>query len=59
MAEHGDLLRDHHPPGHPPRHLPLRQKLTGAIGTYNDRCQPFTWTKDADGLIAKITWSKN
>jgi hypothetical protein len=20
---------------------------------------PFTWTKDADGLIAKITWSKN
>jgi hypothetical protein len=26
LAEHGrDLLRHHHPPGHPPRHLPLRQ----------------------------------
>jgi hypothetical protein len=25
------------------------KELTGAIGTYNDRCHPFTWTKDADG----------
>jgi transposase len=37
--------------------------LTGAIGTftgaYNDRCQPFTWTKDADELITKIKPSKN
>jgi transposase len=37
--------------------------LTGAIGrfidTYNDRCQPFTWTKDADELLAKIKPSKN
>jgi transposase len=37
--------------------------LTSAIGVfidaYNDRCQPFNWTKDADGLIAKIKPSKN
>jgi len=37
--------------------------LTGAIGAfidaYNDRCQPFASTKDADELIAKIKPSKN
>src|ERR1700722_11917076 len=37
--------------------------LTNAIGrfidAYNQRCQPFTWTKDADELIAKIRPSKN
>ena len=37
--------------------------LTGAIGAfidaYNDRCRPFTWTKDADILITKIRPSKN
>jgi transposase len=39
------------------------RELTAAIGAfidaYNDRCQPFVWTKDADGLIAKIRPSKN
>ena len=39
------------------------KELTSAIGTfidaYNDRCQPFTWTKNADELIAKIKPSKN
>jgi transposase len=39
------------------------KELTTAIGTfidaYNDRCQPFTWTKDADDLLAKIKPSKN
>ena len=25
------------------------------IDAYNQRCQPFTWTKDADQLIAKAT----
>ena len=39
------------------------KELTAAIGTfidaYNDRCQPFTWTKDADELLAKIKPSKN
>ena len=37
--------------------------LTTAIGAfidaYNDRCEPFTWTKNADELIAKIRPSKN
>ena len=39
------------------------KELTAAIGTcidaYNDRCQPFSWTKDADELLAKIKPSKN
>jgi transposase len=37
--------------------------LTSAIGrfidAYNQRCQPFAWSKDADELIAKIKPSKN
>jgi transposase len=37
--------------------------LTAAIGAfidaYNDRCQPFAWTKNADELLAKIRPSKN
>jgi hypothetical protein len=37
--------------------------LTNAIGrfidAYNQRCQPFMWTKDADELLAKIRPSKN
>ncbi len=37
--------------------------LTAAIGrfidAYNQRCQPFAWSKDADELIAKIRPSKN
>jgi transposase len=37
--------------------------LTNAIGrfidAYNQRCQPFTWTKDADELIARIRPSKD
>jgi transposase len=39
------------------------RELTATIGAfidaYNDRCQPFMWTKDADELIAKIRPSKN
>jgi hypothetical protein len=39
------------------------KELTAAIGAfidaYNDRCQPFTWTKDADELLGKIRPSKN
>jgi hypothetical protein len=34
------------------------KELTAAIGAftcaYHDRCQPFTWTKNADELLAKI-----
>ncbi len=37
--------------------------LTTAIGAfidaYNDRCEPFTWTKDADELLTKIRPSTN
>jgi transposase len=29
------------------------------IDAYNDRCEPFTWTKNADELIAKIRPSRN
>jgi transposase len=39
------------------------EALTTAIGqfidAYNDRCHPFTWTKDADELLAKIKPSNN
>ena len=39
------------------------KELTAAIGrfidAYNDRCQPFAWTMDADELLAKIRPSKN
>src|SRR5215831_12205976 len=39
------------------------KELTAAIGAfidaYNDRCQPFTWTKDANELLGKIRPSKN
>ena len=38
-------------------------ELTARIGqfidAYNDRCTPFTWTKDANELLAKIKPSKN
>jgi hypothetical protein len=27
--------------------------ITGFIDTWNERCQPFVWTKDADTIIAK------
>ena len=37
--------------------------LVTAIETYidawNDRCQPFTWTKDADTILARATPPKN
>ena len=37
--------------------------LAAAIGTYidnwNGRCQPFTWTKDAESILAKATPPKN
>jgi hypothetical protein len=39
------------------------KELTAAIGAfidaYNDRCQPFAWTKDADELLTKVRPSKN
>ena len=52
-----DLLRDHHPAGYPPRHVRLGRELiediTRFIDGWNERCQPFIWTTDADTIIAK------
>ena len=59
VAEHGrDLLRHHHPPSHPPRHLHLRprphRRDRHFIDGWNDRCAPFIWTKTADQILTKI-----
>ena len=39
------------------------KELTAATGAfidaYDDRCQPFAWTKDADELLTKVRPSKN
>jgi hypothetical protein len=49
-----ELLRHHLPPGHPRGAFRPVKDLTAAIGrfigAYNECCQPFTWTKDADEL---------
>jgi transposase len=31
----------------------LIEAITGFIDAWNDRCEPFTWTKDADTIISK------
>ena len=31
----------------------LIEAITAFINGWNDRCQPFTWTKDAETIIAK------
>jgi hypothetical protein len=31
----------------------LIEAITAFIDGWNDRCQPFVWTKDADTIIAK------
>ncbi len=50
---------DHHPPGAASRQLPtvtdLIAAIEGFIAAWNDRCRPFTWTKDLDTVIAKAT----
>jgi hypothetical protein len=33
----------------------LIEAITAFIDGWNDRCQPFIWTKDADAIIAKAT----
>jgi transposase len=42
--------------------FPIVKDLTAAIGrfidAYNKRCQPFSWTKDPDELIAKSNLQK-
>jgi transposase len=37
----------------------LKHAIGAFIDAYNDRCQPFAWTKDADQIITKITPSKD
>jgi transposase len=37
----------------------LTTRIGQFIDAYNDRCTPFTWTKNADELLAKITPSRN
>ena len=37
----------------------LKQAIGAFIDAYNDRCQPFSWTKDADQIITKIKPPKN
>jgi hypothetical protein len=31
----------------------LTEAITGFIDGWNERCQPFAWTKDADTIITK------
>jgi transposase len=37
----------------------LTTRIGQFIDAYNDRCQPFTWTRNADELLAKIKPSTN
>lgn len=50
--------RRHHPPvirrGFFRSVLGLTDAIGAFVDTYNDRCQPFAWTKDADRLLASI-----
>ncbi len=36
----------------------LTAAIAAFIDAYNDRCTPFTWTKDADELLTKISRPK-
>ena len=59
VAEPGrSVLRNHYPPSDPARHVrPSVKVLIAAIETFidawNDRCQPFVWTKTADEILTK------
>jgi len=60
VAEPGrGILLDHHPAGPAVRQLPTVADLVAAIERFipawNDRCRPFSWTKDLDTVIAKAT----
>ena len=37
----------------------LIDTISTYIDAWNDRCHPFTWTKDADTILAKATHPKN
>ena len=53
-----DLVRHHHPPVDPARHLHLRQGLVKQIRDYiehwNANSKPFAWTATADDILAKV-----
>jgi hypothetical protein len=38
---------------------PATRAIGALIDAYNDRCQSFAWTKDADELLTKVRPSKN
>ena len=56
------LLLDHHPPGHPPRLVHLSPPATGHHRRVHRPLErpprPFTWTKDADEILASINRAK-
>jgi hypothetical protein len=56
-----DLVRHHHPPIHPTRHLHLRHPVTvlvkqirDYIAHWNTQATPFAWTATADEILAKV-----
>lgn len=57
--EHGgDLLRNHHPTGrsgaaHSPAFKDLIAAIEAFIHGWNERCQPFVWTKITDEILTK------
>ena len=58
LVEHGgDLLRDHHPSGDPRGTFTSVKDLIAAIEIFidgwNERCEPFVWTKTADDILTK------
>jgi hypothetical protein len=54
-----EVVRHHRAPSHPPRSVPsvrdLMIKIRTFINGWNDRCQPFVWTKTADHILTKAT----
>jgi hypothetical protein len=53
-----DLVRDHHPPVDPPRHVSLRHRADrqdpGLRPTRNTQAKPFVWAATADEILAKV-----
>jgi hypothetical protein len=54
------LVRADYWPSDPPRNLQLGQQLVSTIENYitnwNVNCKLFTWTVDADTILAKVRW---
>ena len=63
VAEHSrNLLRDDHPPSIRRGSYTSAKDLIAAIEAYidgwNERCQPFAWTKTADQILTKAQRKK-